>query len=292
MSGAVNQARRRSVNNQTWDETTVTEEGWSFETQVTDAEVIDELKKPSCFGGTEAKKSVLRKLVKHRDLLFRRIGEISPHLQESAERVIPDDERSINKLTCPDVAKRMLDTRVILTEFLQMEVDSPSTTFLRSLIACQHDLTNAYNEACQNLRDKRESDIHRMILAGASAFTTWPPISSSPRTLTRPCPLRPSAAASSDVGVGVDPNEMEQVQQQQPPSPLRRVARIEKFARLPVWPVWMGVITFLVSRVLGNDAAAKLEDALGGRVCSNFFDTNDATETTTKTTSPFIMLVY
>jgi hypothetical protein len=97
MSGAVNQARRRSVDNQTVDET-VTEEGWSFEVQVTDAEAIDELKKSTCFGGIEAKKSVLRKLVRHRDLLFRRIGEASPHLQASAETVIPD-ERTLNKLT-------------------------------------------------------------------------------------------------------------------------------------------------------------------------------------------------
>lgn len=65
---------------------------------------------------------------------------------------------------------------------------------------------------------------------------------------------------------------------------LRRVARLEKFARLPVWPVWMGVLIFLVSRSLGNDWAAKLEDAVGGRVCPNFFQDT--------TTSPFIMLVH
>jgi hypothetical protein len=50
MSGAVNQARRRSIDNQTVDEN-VTEEGWSFEVRVADAEAInDELKKPACFG--------------------------------------------------------------------------------------------------------------------------------------------------------------------------------------------------------------------------------------------------
>ncbi len=94
---------------------------------MTDAEAIDELKKSSCFGGIEAKESVLRKLVRHRDLLFRRIiGEVSPHLQASAETVIPD-ERTLNKLTTTDVAKRMLNTRVILTEFLQMEDNSQNT---------------------------------------------------------------------------------------------------------------------------------------------------------------------
>ena len=62
MSDAVSQAQRRSVDNQTVDET-VTEEGWFFEVQVTDAEAINELKKSSWFGGIEAKKRLLRKLV-------------------------------------------------------------------------------------------------------------------------------------------------------------------------------------------------------------------------------------
>lgn len=66
---------------------------------------------------------------------------------------------------------------------------------------------------------------------------------------------------------------------------IRRVATVEKFARLPVWPVWMGVIVFLVGKTLGNESAAKLEDALGGRVCPNFFPDTEAT-------SPFIMLVH
>jgi redox-sensitive bicupin YhaK (pirin superfamily) len=67
---------------------------------------------------------------------------------------------------------------------------------------------------------------------------------------------------------------------------LRRVATVEKFARLPVWPVWMGVVIFVVSRTLGNEWAAKLEDAVGGRVCPNFFSSE------TSETSPFIMLVH
>jgi hypothetical protein len=69
---------------------------------------------------------------------------------------------------------------------------------------------------------------------------------------------------------------------------LRRVAKVEKFARLPVWPVWMGVVIFVMSRVLGNEAAAKVEDALGGRVCPNFFNQ----ETPQETNSPCIMLVH
>jgi len=67
---------------------------------------------------------------------------------------------------------------------------------------------------------------------------------------------------------------------------LRRVARMEQFARLPVWPVWMGVILFLIGKVLGGSVAATLEDVVGGRVCPNFFREDDIT------TSPFIMLVH
>jgi hypothetical protein len=60
MSDDVNQARCRSVENQTGDGT-MTKEGWSSEAQMTDTEVIDELKKSSCFGGIEVKKSLLRR---------------------------------------------------------------------------------------------------------------------------------------------------------------------------------------------------------------------------------------
>lgn len=64
----------------------------------------------------------------------------------------------------------------------------------------------------------------------------------------------------------------------------RTVERIEKFSRLPVWPVWNGVFLFFVSRVFGEEAAANLENAIGGRVCPNFFQS--------ERTSPFIMLVH
>ena len=64
----------------------------------------------------------------------------------------------------------------------------------------------------------------------------------------------------------------------------RTIDRIEKFSRLPVWPVWNGVFLFIVSRIFGEETAAKLEDAIGGRVCPNFFQP--------ERTSPFIMLVH
>jgi redox-sensitive bicupin YhaK (pirin superfamily) len=64
----------------------------------------------------------------------------------------------------------------------------------------------------------------------------------------------------------------------------RSVARLEKFARLPVWPAWNGVALFVLSRLLGEEVAAKLEDQVGGRVCPNFF--------VAEQTSPFVMLVH
>ena len=66
---------------------------------------------------------------------------------------------------------------------------------------------------------------------------------------------------------------------------LRRIQRVEKFARLPVWPAWNGALIFIISRVFGMEVAAKLEDAIGGRVCPNFFDSSGVT-------SPFVMLVH
>jgi redox-sensitive bicupin YhaK (pirin superfamily) len=66
---------------------------------------------------------------------------------------------------------------------------------------------------------------------------------------------------------------------------LRRIQRVEKFARLPVWPAWNGALIFIISRIFGMEAAAKLEHAIGGRVCPNFFDSSGIT-------SPFIMLVH
>ena len=72
----------------------------------------------------------------------------------------------------------------------------------------------------------------------------------------------------------------------QPASPIYRTVRqIQKYARLPVWPAWNGVFIFLISKLLGQDRAAKLEDVMTGRVCPNFFQENDDT-------SPFIMLVH
>ena len=68
------------------------------------------------------------------------------------------------------------------------------------------------------------------------------------------------------------------------PKSSRRVTNIEQFARLPVWPVWSGIILFLTSRLTSKSLAASIEDTLGGRVCPNFFNAQE--------TSPFVLMVH
>ena len=68
------------------------------------------------------------------------------------------------------------------------------------------------------------------------------------------------------------------------PMPRRTIAKLEKFARLPVWPVWQGVVIFVLSKIFGEEFGAMIEDKIGGRVCPNFFQNVE--------TSPFIMLVH
>jgi len=64
----------------------------------------------------------------------------------------------------------------------------------------------------------------------------------------------------------------------------RHVRKIQKYTRLPVWPVWNGVLIWLVGKLLGDQVAAKVEDTITGRVCPNFYEYSE--------TSPFIMLVH
>eukprot|EP00804_Cyclotella_cryptica_P017928 CCRYP_001286-RE/>CCRYP_001286-RE protein AED:0.38 eAED:0.38 QI:104/1/1/1/0.33/0.25/4/405/468 len=65
---------------------------------------------------------------------------------------------------------------------------------------------------------------------------------------------------------------------------LRQLTHIEQYARLPIWPIWSGVLLFLTSRLFGTSIASNIEDFLGGRVCPNFFDA--------KQTSPFVLMVH
>jgi redox-sensitive bicupin YhaK (pirin superfamily) len=59
---------------------------------------------------------------------------------------------------------------------------------------------------------------------------------------------------------------------------------MERFARLPVWPVWNGVLIWLVQKIAGNEVAAAVENAVTGRVGPNFYRYAE--------TDPFIMLVH
>lgn len=73
----------------------------------------------------------------------------------------------------------------------------------------------------------------------------------------------------------------------------RRIANTEKFARLPVWPVWQGVFIFFASKLFGQEFAANLEDSIGGRVCPNFFSSSEVVPNTYNGgTSPFVLLVH
>jgi len=65
----------------------------------------------------------------------------------------------------------------------------------------------------------------------------------------------------------------------------RYITKVEKYSRLPVWPVWNGVFIFLLSKIFGNELASKVENSIGGRVCPNFFQPDQKS-------SPFIMLVH
>ena len=78
--------------------------------------------------------------------------------------------------------------------------------------------------------------------------------------------------------------EHNQQQQQLRRPSQRRISRVEKFSRLPIWPVWQGVFLFIASRIFGPEVAAKWEDEIGGRVCPNFFEPIS--------TDPFVLLVH
>eukprot|EP00240_Pyramimonas_obovata_P004681 CAMPEP_0118945850 /NCGR_PEP_ID=MMETSP1169-20130426/43096_1 /TAXON_ID=36882 /ORGANISM="Pyramimonas obovata, Strain CCMP722" /LENGTH=421 /DNA_ID=CAMNT_0006891661 /DNA_START=123 /DNA_END=1388 /DNA_ORIENTATION=- len=64
----------------------------------------------------------------------------------------------------------------------------------------------------------------------------------------------------------------------------RRVEKVEKFARLPVWPVVPGVIFIILDLLRLNELAAFLEHRFGGRVCPMMF--------TPEQTDPFVLCVH
>ena len=63
--------------------------------------------------------------------------------------------------------------------------------------------------------------------------------------------------------------------------------KIEKFTRLPVWPVWQGVLLWMIEKLGGGASlSAKLEDTLGGRVCPMILSDNNFAA------SPFVLAVH
>ena len=65
----------------------------------------------------------------------------------------------------------------------------------------------------------------------------------------------------------------------------RRVSRVDRGPRLPVWPSFPNGIACVVLDLLGfKEAAAWLEDKIGGRVCPMMLDDFDA--------DPFLLLVH
>lgn len=64
----------------------------------------------------------------------------------------------------------------------------------------------------------------------------------------------------------------------------RTIRQLQYNTRLPVWPIWSGIIITIIQSILGYEIGAKLENIWTGRVCPQFFIYND--------TDPFIMLVH
>ena len=121
-----------------------------------------------------------------------------------------------------------------------------------------------------------------LLLQAANSFAPCAGFSSSSagRSIARPRSSNNSASYSSKISV----EEENATLRTSSSSTQRGVARVEKFARLPVWPVWQGVFLFFASKLFGEEVAAGWENKIGGRVCPNFF--------AAESTSPFVLLVH
>ena len=67
-------------------------------------------------------------------------------------------------------------------------------------------------------------------------------------------------------------------------SAVRPLAQVQRFARLPVWPVWAGVMEWSLEQVGLRGAAAWLEERCGGRVTPMFLRPEQ--------TDPFLLMVH
>jgi hypothetical protein len=55
-----------------------------------------------------------------------------------------------------------------------MDESSWNTSFICMLIECQQELNKEYSNACQNVKDKKESDVHKMLMKIPNAKMTRP----------------------------------------------------------------------------------------------------------------------
>ena len=137
-----------------------------------------------------------------------------------------------------------------------------------------------------NLRSeaRTETMLYTLVFLLLAANGSAPSYGFSPgrRGMTRP---RSISTSHADSRFSIK-NSIREKKSHSPPQAetQRRVLRIEKFARLPVWPVWQGVFLFVASKIFGEEVAAGWEDRIGGRVAPNFF--------VAQATSPFVLLVH
>jgi redox-sensitive bicupin YhaK (pirin superfamily) len=115
--------------------------------------------------------------------------------------------------------------------------------------------------------------------------TTTTSTKTSSQSTPIPSPILQSPTGSAAVTNNFDDDSS--LKQFSPP----RQLRIERFARLPVWPVWSGVLLFLLGLVFGKENASRLEMWMGGRVCPMILH-QDNDKNQHSTTSPFLLLVH
>jgi len=97
-----------------------------------------------------------------------------------------------------------------------------------------------------------------LLLLAANGFGPCSGFSAGRSIARRPRPIN-NIIASYSSRISVEDNNVLRDTLESPPlqaSTQRSVARIEKFARLPVWPVWQGVFLFFASKIFGEEVAA------------------------------------
>jgi hypothetical protein len=97
--------------------------------KVGEQEINDELKKTSCYGGAEKKKTLFMKgLVKWHAQLLERINVLSLHIHGSTKMTIPAEDKYVKKLTVPDVVVKLMEAQTILTDFFPCDNGTMTNT--------------------------------------------------------------------------------------------------------------------------------------------------------------------